>query len=129
MNLLDKSGLEFFRKDMMDETNQQIRLFETQSHGKYQELGRIRLYEERSKITRHFESCDKNIGVFLSHHPTQALLGRIETGEHSLSLAWKELDSIRHSLEADNHPNLIWEKKTIPPKVRLTASGEILKTQ
>ena len=128
MNILDKPALEFFHKDMLEETNQNIRIFEGQSHGKFHELGRIRLYEERSKITKHFESCDKNIGIFLSHHPTQTLLGRIETGQHSLSLSWKEMESIRHSIDAQTHPKILWINPSIPPKVRLTADGEVLKT-
>ena len=129
MNLLVRNALEFFRRDMLQETNQQIRLFEAQSHSKLTELGRIRLYEERSKITKHFDSCDKNIGVFLTCHPVQALLGRISHGQQSHSLSWMELQSIRHSLEAHLHSDLLWDNPNEPPKVCLTNEGKIEKNK
>jgi hypothetical protein len=127
MNILDTAGLNFFRREMLAETNQQIRLFEAQRPSQLQELGRIRLYEERAKITRHFESCDKNIGVYLNNRLHQALLGRVENGTHCLSLTWEEQESLRHSLTAHTHTDILWEKNQNPPKVLLTAEGNVVR--
>lgn len=127
MNILDTAGLNFFRREMLEETNQQIRLFEAQRHSNLQELGRIRLYEERAKITRHFDSCDKTIGVYLNNRLHQALLGRVETGVHSLSLTWEEQESLRHSLSSHTHSDLLWEKNNKPPKVLLTPEGNVVR--
>lgn len=129
MNILDTAGLNFFRREMLTETNQQIRLFESQPPCPLQELGRIRLYEERAKITRHFDSCDKTIGVYLTNHLHQALLGRVENGTHCLSLTWEEQESLRHSLASHTHKDILWEKNQKPPKVLLTAEGNVVRKE
>jgi hypothetical protein len=127
MNIITQASIEFFYRELLQETNDQIRIFEAQPTSNYPEMGRIRLYEERAKIHKHFELCDKTIALFLTNHLHQALVGRVETKNHCHSLTWEEQESMRHSLETELHTDIIWEKDSKPPKVSLTSNGTVTK--
>lgn len=125
--ILDEQGVAFFRKELLEETDKQISQFELASEGVSQrELGRIRLYEERAKIRRHFEICDSEIGAFLNNAQNHGLLGKLKQDVTSAGLTWKEIEGMRHSLQGLLLPDLNWQNNQ-PPKSRLTEQGQIVK--
>jgi len=127
MNILDEEGIAFFKRELLAETERQLRLFESQTNPLQEEFGRIKLYDDRTKITRHFTICTPDIGAFLSNHPSHGLLGKLHEDVTTASLVWKEQEGLRHSLMETLHPDLPWNKNGEPPKARLTESGKITK--
>lgn len=127
MTILQKQALDFFQRDLLQEINQQIRIFESQPTSSNLELGRIRLYDERSKISTHFSLCSEEAAAYLTNHLSHAILGRVRGEKTSNSLSWQEKESVRHSLENQHHLDLLWDNPNLPPNALLTKEGEIKK--
>jgi hypothetical protein len=127
MNKLDKNGIRFFRRELLDETNRQLELFETSAPKEIasREFGRIKLYDDRHKIERHFVITSTEVGGYETNHPFHALLGPLEGSPGSSILVWKEIEGIRHELNAEIQTQTVW-KETTPPEVRLTLTGEVI---
>jgi hypothetical protein len=131
MEILDKSSLEFFKRELLEETEKKLRLFEIGNINS-NELGRIRLYEEKSRINAYFKLLDDKVGLLLINNPAQGLLGKIRESIESAGLTWKEIEGTRYDLFDSCHPEITWEqweKTQVPPKVRLTESGKIVKSR
>lgn len=130
MNLLNKEGMEFFENELLTETEKQLKFFEKQRTARNEELGRIRLYEERVLIKGYFNLCEKEVGLLLTNKSCQAILGKIKNTLESASLGWKEQEGVRYDIAESCHPEITWEnyeKNGAPPKARLTSNGEIVK--
>lgn len=130
MTILDKNGVKFFRTELTKDTDRQIAMFETNPPSElgHRELGRIRLYEEKTKITRHFFVCETDKGLYASNHPHHGLVGKLEGLPASSCLVWKEIEGIRHSINATISTELEWENSS-PPKTRLTTEGKFQKKE
>jgi hypothetical protein len=126
MNILDRAGILFFKEELIGENSKQIKMFEGSKPRGIEELGRIRLYEEKIRIERHFKSTDPSIGVFLTAHPSHGLLGKTTNDPGSSALIWKEEEGIRHSIKWEAHPEMPWVEQE-PPKARLTPEGKVHK--
>ena len=132
MNILDKSGVEFFQKQLLAGNDRALALFEMTGVGRggsVEEMGRIGLYEERMTIKEHFDACDEDLGVFMSNHPQNALLGRKRSTRISQALHWQEMEGIRFDIRRHHYGDLEWtgEESRTPPRARLTSKGEITK--
>jgi len=129
--ILDEPSLEFFEEELLRETEKKLRLFEIGNlHSN--EMGRIRLYEERSKITSYFKLLDKSVGLLLINNPSQGLLGKVKESLESVGLTWKEIEGTRFDLFDSCYPEITWEdwkENKNPPKVRLTETGKIVKSR
>lgn len=125
--LLDNEGVEFFRKSLVEDTESQIRLLESSRNieGKL-EFGRVRLYEERSIIERHFNRSLNDRGLFLQTDPSYALVLMVKSGNHSSLLTWRELEGLRHSMAGLVRADLEWKNEQ-PPNARLTEGGKVTK--
>ncbi len=129
--VLDESSLDFFQEELLAETDNKLKLFEIGNLSS-NELGRIRLYEEKSKIKSYFKLIDKSIGLLLINNPSQGLLGKLKESLESAGLTWKEIEGTRFDLFDSCYPEIIWsewEENQKPPKVRLTESGKIVKSK
>jgi hypothetical protein len=129
--LLDNNSLEFFKEELIEETDRKLRLFEV-GNIKSNELGRIRLYEEKSRIKGYFKLIDESVGLLLVNSPSQGLLGKLKDSLESVGLTWKEIEGTRFDLFDSNLPEITWEEwaeNNKPPKVRLTESGKIVKSR
>jgi len=130
MNMLDKEGMEFFEKELISETEKQLKFFESTRYQRNEELGRTRLYEERMLIKSYFTLCEKDIGILLINQNCQAILGKIKETIESASLGWKETEGVRYDISETCHPEITWEsyeKNGSLPKARLTSRGEVVK--
>lgn len=130
MNVLNKTGMEFFESELLSETEKQLRFFERVNSSRNEELGRTRLYEERTLIKGYFSLCEKEIGLLLTNDNCQAILGRIRNTIESASLGWKEQEGMRYDMSETCHPEISWEnyeKNGSLPKARLTSKGEVVK--
>lgn len=138
MNVLNEEGMEFFENELLSETEKQLKFFERstnnkgfgQENKKSEELGRVRLYEERVLIKGYFTLCEKEVGLLLTNQNCQAILGKIKNTIESASLGWKEQEGIRYDISETCHPEITWEnyeKDGSPPKARLTSKGEVVK--
>jgi hypothetical protein len=129
--VLDNSSVKFFEEELLRETDRKLKLFEV-GNLRNNELGRIRLYEERSKIKSYFKIIDEEMGLLLINNPAQGLLGKLKQSLESVGLTWKEIEGTRFDLFDSCHPDIIWsdwEENKTPPKVRLTESGKIVKSR
>jgi hypothetical protein len=120
----------FFETELLSETEKQLKFFERNTSSRNEELGRIRLYEERILIKGYFSLCEKEIGVLLINENCQAILGKIKNTIESASLGWKEQEGLRYDISETCHPEITWdgyEKDGSTPKARLTSRGEIVK--
>jgi len=148
MKLLQKEEVEKIKKELLLDTEKKIKLFEATTHNFFNEdLGRIKLYDDRVRIKTHFEIVDNNEEIFLSQRPSYALVGKIieisnidknlyevedsEKKEQNpkypvASLTWKEQDNIKYSIIDEIHPEIKWGENK-PPKLRLTEEGKIKK--
>lgn len=128
MTLLDKVGVDFFRTELTKETDRQIAMFEGSSPKELaaREIGRIRLYDEKIKISRHFLVSEPDKGGFESNHPHHGLIGKITGMTGSSCLIWIELEGLRHSIQSAIAVDLEWENNK-PPNVHLTSKGKFAK--
>lgn len=125
--VLDKSEVAFFKQTLLDDTESQIRLLERTRNieGKL-EFGRVRLYEERSSIERHFNRSSEDKGLLLRTDPSFGLILKVKTSIQSSVLTWKETEGYRHTVMGLVRDDLPWENGE-PPKARLTEGGKITK--
>ena len=130
MNILYRDGVEFFKNELLKETHKQLEMFEEHPPEEVmlREVGRIRLYDERAKIQRHFLICEDDRGGFESKHPQHGILGKLLASESSAGLTWLEFEGIRHSIQSFLSPELLWEGGKLP-KAHLTESGKFKKTK
>ena len=124
MTIIDKNGIEFFERELIEDTNRQLMILEKAGRNNTLGLARLRLYEEKAHIRNHFKEADPNLGAFLSNCPAHALFGPSEIG--SSVLAWEEKEGLRHSVFWRIDASLAWEEKK-PPAIRLTKEGELRK--
>lgn len=124
MTILDHKGISFFQKELLEETNRQLAFFETDPPAEVaaREMGRLRLYEERAKIRRHFFICEENLGAYDTNHPQHGLLGKLEGNPGSACLIWLEFEGLRHSIKTSVENDLTWMENR-PPEARLTSKG------
>lgn len=122
---LDKNGVQFFKRDLLEETNRQLEMFEKTAPPEIaqREFGRLRLYDDRMKIERHFLITRQDLGAYEDSHPFHGLIGPLDGGSGSACLIWKELEGLRHSLSARVEENLVWKDQE-PPEARLSVRGE-----
>lgn len=128
MTLLDSAGIRFFKEELLKETNRQLMMFEENPPPDVaiREVGRIRLYDDRSKIQKHFFVCEPDCGAYESNHPQHGVIGKLEGNSASATLVWRELEGLRHSLKAEVENDLIWIEKKVPD-ARLTREGKFRK--
>ena len=130
MILLDKKGIDFFRAELTKETERQIKMFEGNAPTEImeREIGRVRLYEEKARIGKHFMVTEPSIGGFERNHPHHGLLGKVIGMGASAALIWLEIEGMRHSIKGSIEPTLVWEQEKLP-KARLTNTGKFQKKQ
>ena len=120
MNLNEK-GIDRFKKDLLEDNTQKLLTFERIAiRSEEPDLARIYLYDQRSKIIRHFEISDSDIGVYYSEETNAALVGKIQQQYISTALTWQEKQAHRFNIHHRERPDLIWSKDLTPPKARLT---------
>jgi hypothetical protein len=120
---IGSDGMKFFELELLNETNEQLRIFERKKIPN--ELGRIKLYEERMRIKSYFRRCDNNKSYLLENEENHAILSKLKELNFPASLKWVEEGGIRYNLKDENHPDLAWEDS--PPNVLLTKDGKVRK--
>lgn len=122
MTILTQQGIEFFERELLEECRKHIRAYELLANDEEShtlELGRIRLYEERARIRKHFESSERTLAGYMSVGINHGLLGRLKLQDTSSALYWKEKEGIRFNIITELEDDLKW-KNNKPPKVHLT---------
>lgn len=128
---LNYQSMKFFEDELIEDTDRKLRLFEVRNID-MNELGRIRLYEEKARIKGYFKLIDSSMGLLLINNPSQGILGKLQESLESVGLTWKEVEGTRFDLFDSCYPEITWEdweENASPPKVRLTESGKIVKSR
>jgi hypothetical protein len=121
MTKLNEKGVAWFKANLLEDNTQKILTFERATMPTPEnDLARVYLYDQRSKILRHFELSDSTVGAFFSETTHAALVGKVREQFISTALTWQEKQSHRFNIHHRERPDLVWEQDLTPPKARLT---------